>query len=157
MASTLLYDIQGDPDAQLAALPAEPTQLYYFATPTIAGRKAATFRPERFAQFLAFYVTGFASLMDALLARRAKGLAVLYPSTVFIDDRPEGMTEYAMAKAAGEILCVDLAKDRPTLRILVPRLPRLPTDQTASLQAVDTADPVAALLPQILALQATGG
>ena len=35
---------------------------------------------------------------------------MFYPSTVFVQDRPQEMTEYAMSKAAGEILCADIAR-----------------------------------------------
>ena len=154
-ASALCYDVLKDPHPQLASIESIPTHLYYFATPTIAGRRSTVFSAERFARFIKFYVTGFSNLLDALQASRPGGLRVLYPSTVFIDERPAGMTEYAMAKAAGEVLCADLAKDRPSLRIEVPRLPRLPTDQTASLQSVETSDAVVALLPYINALHSS--
>jgi hypothetical protein len=43
------------------------------------------------------------------------------------------MVEYAAAKAAGENICRNLMKRHRGLRISMPRLPRLPTDQTASL------------------------
>ena len=154
-ASALCYDVLKDPHPQLASIEFIPTHLYYFATPTIAGRRSTVFSADRFARFIKFYVTGFTNLLDALQASRPGGLRVLYPSTVFIDERPAGMTEYAMAKAAGEVLCADLAKDRPSLRIEVPRLPRLPTDQTASLQSVETSDAVVALLPYINALHSS--
>jgi len=153
-ASTLCYDVMKEPDPQLALLQAVPTHLYYFATPVIAGRKSAIFSPERLAQFTEFYVTGFAGLVEALRKRTPDGLRVLYPSTVFIEDRPSGMTEYAMAKAAGEVLCADLGKDGTGVKVLAPRLPRLPTDQTAALVSVETGDPVSALLPYIVMLQA---
>ncbi len=74
------------------------------------------------------------------------GLALFYPSSVAVEKRPKGITEYAMAKAAGEILCADLAQSHRRLRIAAPRLPRIMTDQTATVPPVPAADPVETML-----------
>jgi hypothetical protein len=50
-----------------------------------------------------------------------------------------------MAKAAGEVLCRDLATAFPHLAIRTPRLPRVLTDLTATVVAVETADAVAVM------------
>ncbi|MGH1557250.1 hypothetical protein ACRAWD_04360 [Caulobacter segnis] len=42
---------------------------------------------------------------------------------MFVDDPPTGFVEYAMAKAAGEILCADLNR-RGGVRVLAQRLPQ---------------------------------
>jgi nucleoside-diphosphate-sugar epimerase len=42
------------------------------------------------------------------------------------------MTEYAMAKAAGELLCADINRWMRGVRVITTRLPRLLTDQTAT-------------------------
>lgn len=139
------YDVRQPAAGQLAGLPT-PGQLYYFATPPIFQRRTTPFMPERHAAFQAFYVDGFYDAFQALHAA-SPGLAAFYPSSVAVETRPAGMTEYAMAKAAGEILCADLQANWPGARIVVSRLPRLPTDQTAALTQIDTADPVAVLLP----------
>jgi hypothetical protein len=54
-----------------------------------------------------------------------------------------------MAKAAGEILCADIGSFESSGRILVRRLPRLPTDQTASLLKGESEipDPISVILP----------
>jgi hypothetical protein len=59
------------------------------------------------------------------------------------------MTEYAMSKAAGEILCADMARSMDRVRVLMERLPRLPTDQTTSLIQVNDAgvSPLSVMLP----------
>ena len=62
------------------------------------------------------------------------------------------MTEYAMAKSAGEVLCVDM-DDLAPMHVTVGRLPRLPTDQTASATAVETKDPIETMLPFIREVQ----
>ena len=67
------------------------------------------------------------------------------------------MTEYSMAKMAGELLCADLNRSyRCQLRIHVERLPRVLTDQTASLTPTETADPVAIMLPVIRSVHSAG-
>ena len=63
------------------------------------------------------------------------------------------MTEYSMAKAAGEVLCADINQSMSTAHVTVSRLPRLPTDQTATITQVDEADPVATMLPIVREVQ----
>jgi hypothetical protein len=63
------------------------------------------------------------------------------------------MTEYTMAKAAGEVLCADMNAFQAPLHVTVSRLPRLPTDQTASITAEETTDPLRVVLPIIREVQ----
>jgi hypothetical protein len=63
------------------------------------------------------------------------------------------MTEYTMAKAAGEVLCADLNKALSPSHVTISRLPRLATDQTASVTAVETADPLQTMLPLVREVQ----
>ena len=70
-----------------------------------------------------------------------------YPSSVAVVDRPGDMTEYAMAKSAGEILCADLERSDKRFRILVERLPRMLTDQTATVIPAKAMSPVEVMLP----------
>jgi hypothetical protein len=63
------------------------------------------------------------------------------------------MTEYTMAKAAGEILCVDMNVSLPPAHVTVSRLPRLPTDQTASVAATEASDALETMLPIIREVQ----
>ena len=142
----LRYDTAGDPATQLAELPGPVGHLYYFATGAIFAGRGGDFHPARLGGFLDAYVHGFHRLVAHLLARD-RPLCVLYPSSIAVETRPQGMTEYAMAKAAGEILCTDLARAHPGLRITVPRLPRILTDQTATVPPVPAADPVEVMLP----------
>jgi acyl dehydratase len=145
----IAYDARQAADRQLEALQHTPTQLYYFATPPIAKRSAALFASEQLAEFNEFYVDGFLQLVEGALRRAPNGIAAFYPSSVYVQDRPRNMTEYAMSKAAGEILCTEMARSLSRLRVLVERLPRLPTDQTASLIQVDDAgvSPLSVMLP----------
>ena len=80
--------------------------------------------------------------------------AIFYPSSVAVETRPKQLTEYAMAKAAGEVLCADMEKFEKLGIIVMRRLPRLATDQTASIQAAETADAPALMLEIVRAMAA---
>ncbi len=58
-----------------------------------------------------------------------------------------------MAKTAGEVLCAGLNAHWPNIRIVVNRIPRVLTDQTASLMQVESADPLEVILPIIRQVQ----
>ena len=101
--------------------------------PTLDTRCAApsTTSPTRLlARFRQFSVVGLAATFDA--CRSADLSAVLFPSSVAVDAAPAGLAEYAAAKAQGEAWCDDLRRRQPHLTVLSPRLPRMLTDQTAT-------------------------
>jgi hypothetical protein len=102
-------------------------------------------------------VTAFHDLYRGLRSKFDRQIRFFYPSSVYIDARPEGMTEYAMAKAAGEVLCADIQSFKSAGRIVLRRLPRLPTDQTASLFRGETADPINVILPIVREISANEG
>jgi acyl dehydratase/NAD(P)-dependent dehydrogenase (short-subunit alcohol dehydrogenase family) len=149
------YDIREDAYRQMSGLREPPTHYYYFATPAIARRKSNVFVPERFDQFNEYYVYGFQRLVEAGLRLRPGGIAVFYPSTTYVQNRPAKLTEYAMSKAAGEILCSDISKYRRGIRILTHRIPRVSTDQTASIVPVETSDALSVMLPIVRRMHAT--
>ncbi len=151
-AEAMAYDARRAAEKQLAGLANAPTHLYYFATPTISQRQSEVFVPGRFDDFNAVYVHGFWQLSVALRARRA-GLSIFYPSSAFVSERPRNMTEYAMAKSAGEALCADMNSSLAPLHVTVSRLPSLPTDQTASITPMESASAVATLLPIVREVQ----
>lgn len=149
------FDVNRDAAGQLGGLSGEIDSLYYFATPHIFQQEYEAFSTQKFDEFVRIYVTGFYNTCRALLAQPRGGhLSVLYPSSVAVESRPRGLTEYAMAKVAGEIICADLVRSLPGLRILVDRLPRTLTDQTATVAQVENAQPLDVLLPLIFQLQA---
>jgi nucleoside-diphosphate-sugar epimerase len=152
VCETLAYDARKPALEQLAALSEAPTHAYYFATPTIFRPQAEMFVPERLEEFLAFYVDGFWQLAQALRTRRAD-VGLFYPSSVFVTERPPGMTEYAMSKAAGEVMCAEMNASLGPLHVTVARLPRLATDQTASFSGDEAALPVDTMLPVVRAVQ----
>lgn len=151
---SLAYDSRLLAAEQLASLNATPTHAYYFATPPIFRPQSQIFSPERLRDFLAVYVDGFWQLSQALRASQNK-LSLFYPSSISVEERPRGMTEYTMAKAAGEILCADMNAFMPSLRVIVKRLPRLLTDQTASNTAAETTSPIDIMLPIVREVQAS--
>ena len=110
-----------------------PTHLYYFAAPRIGRAKSGLFDPVLYKSFNQIFVEAFADLVMMLAKDLPCGLCVFYPSSVFLDELPREFTEYIVAKAAGEALCQHLARHASGLQVLVRRLPRLPTDQTAGL------------------------
>lgn len=140
-ARAIKYDALDDASAQLDCLTEAPTDIFYFATGRIGSGDGSAFDRATFAAYSDIYLSGFSDLCREAARRWPDTtIRILYPSTVFIDDRPAGMAEYAMVKAAGEILCEELSKAHPTLRISSPRLPRVLTDQTATVVHISTED-----------------
>jgi acyl dehydratase/NADP-dependent 3-hydroxy acid dehydrogenase YdfG len=149
----LQYDSLANAADQLAGVGLSISQMYYFSTGQIFARRTKAFDNDVFEEFLSFYVRGFYDLCVALRARGAEKLSVFYPSSVAVEERPKNMTEYAMAKSAGEALCADLNRSWPAFHITVSRLPRLLTDQTSTVVPVETADTAATMLPIIRTVQ----
>ncbi len=146
---TISFDACQPAEPQLSVLEKTPTHIYYFATPAIFRGRPQVFSQKLFNQFNEFYVEGFRRLVDACLRMRPEGIYVFYPSSLAVEERPPGMEEYAAAKEAGEVLCADLTRQNLDIKIMVSRLPRLLTDQTASLQQPETEDAVSIMLPLI--------
>jgi NAD(P)-dependent dehydrogenase (short-subunit alcohol dehydrogenase family) len=156
VCTVLAYDSAGSAAAQLASLTDTVNQLYYFATPVIFQQKSEVFSAELFQTFGRVYIDGFYDVCRFARTRsRASALSVFYPSSIAVEKRPAGLTEYSMAKMAGELLCADLMEHVPGLRVLVRRLPRVLTDQTNTVAQVENADPLTVLLPVIRAVHRT--
>lgn len=149
----LRYDSRESAAEQLGHLQLVPTHVYYFATPQIFKQGTEIFSSHRILLFHQIYVEGFWNLVQETRSRNPN-VSLFYPSSIAIAERPKGMTEYSMSKAAGEILCADINMSLSPTHVTVGRLPRLPTDQTATIAAVETADPVATMLPFIRMVQA---
>lgn len=147
------YDATLAADAQLEGMTVPVTHAYYYATGQIFRGKKAVFSPDIYAEFAKVYVEGFFDLCAALAERSMEGISVFYPSSVAVAERPREMTEYAAAKAAGEVLCEDMNRFMRGVRVVQKRLPRLPTDQTLSIIAVPSADPLEVLLPIVREVQ----
>lgn len=132
-----------------------PDAVWYFATPRIFRKKSGLFDAALLDEFMAFYVHRFEALCQQLeQAAEGRRTQVFYPSTAFVDERPKGMTEYAMAKAAAEVLIGDLARTLRQVQPVSRRLPRLATDQTAGLFSSGATSNVDVMLPLLRELLA---
>ena len=127
--------------------------VYFFPTPRIFNKRTELFDRAAFDEFVDFYLHRFYQLCRLLnQTERLTPIKVYLPSTVFITERPKGMTEYAMAKAAAEVLAEDLNRSMKNVQIIHSRLPRLATDQTSSIMKMSVASNVEALLPVVRAV-----
>lgn len=145
-------DFEGVPDIAPAMLDA----VYFFATPRIYAKRNTVFDRTAFESFVDFYLHRFHQLCLWLdQTERTRPARVYLPSTVFITERPKGMTEYAMAKAAAELLADDLNRSLHNVRIVHTRLPRLATDQTASILKVEVGSNLDAMLPVVRQVMAS--
>jgi hypothetical protein len=124
-----------------------PTHLYYFATPFIISGTKGLFSPKLFNRFCDYYVAGFINTVKLL---RTFGIRyIFYPSTVFIDELPPNMGEYAAAKIASEMLCTFLEKTDRETKVYKPRFPRVATDQTVSIMPSSNQDPAPIMLKEL--------
>jgi acyl dehydratase/NAD(P)-dependent dehydrogenase (short-subunit alcohol dehydrogenase family) len=152
----LPYDARKVPGDQLGTLAEEVSHLYYFATPPIYRQKEALFVSALFDEFIQVYVKGFYDCCHALAGRGFRGLTAFYPSSVFVEQNPLTLAEYSMAKLAGESLCSAMNRAADGIRVIVERLPRLLTDQTATVPPVRNGDPLEVMLPIIRNVQMAG-
>jgi acyl dehydratase len=147
------YDALAPAADQLAAA-GRIDSCYYFATARIFQRRPAEiYAPERLRGHLAFYVDGFHALCVALAGRASGKTAIFYPSSVAIDEETGGLAEYAMAKAAGETLAGYINASLPNIDIVSRRLPRILTDQTATIGVASAHDALDVLLPIVYEVQ----
>jgi hypothetical protein len=126
---------------------------YYFATARIFQRKSALYEPEKLRTFLSYYADGFHDLCTTLAQNRSGRIGIFYPSTVAIDEAVAGAAEYAMAKSAGEILAKYINVFLPQVQVISRRLPRIMTDQTATIGVASTHDALDVMLPIVYEVQ----
>lgn len=133
--TTLAYNVLGGDHTELEQLLTkwQPTHLYYYATPFIETSDTKELNKRIYQKFVSFYVTGFENLMSYLDKYNALPTAVFYPSSAFVSEAPASLKEYAKAKAEGEAACKKWGQQHPATKIYAPRIPKVATDQTASL------------------------
>jgi acyl dehydratase len=154
VCAVLAYESSRDVAGQLSTMPEDINQLYYFATPPISVRLSEEFSPDKFREFRSVYVDGFQDVCRFVRMRSpAPRLAAFYPSSVFVEEVPSSFAEYAKAKAEGEELCAAMMGKIAGLKVVVGRLPRVLTDQTATIAQVENADPLTVMLPFVHTLQ----
>jgi hypothetical protein len=147
------YDALSPPREQLRELGDAVDCCYYFATPKIFQRKSALYEPEKLRAFLGFYADGFFELCAALAHNGAGKLAMFYPSTVAIDQGIGTTAEYAMAKMAGEILAKYVNEFMSGVHVISRRLPRILTDQTATVGVASADNALDVMLPIVYEVQ----
>jgi NAD(P)-dependent dehydrogenase (short-subunit alcohol dehydrogenase family) len=151
----LCYDALLPAAEQLNAL-APVDCCYYFATPKIFLRKSGLFEADKLRGFLSFYTDGFFDLCTTLARDRSDTLAMFYPSTVAIEQGLTTTAEYAMAKSAGETLARHLNAFMPHIEILCRRLPRILTDQTATVGVASADNALDVMLAVVYEVQRMG-
>ena len=151
------YDARQDAAEQLKTLIADVSHLYYFATPPITRQKEGLFVSSLFDEFIQVYVKGFYDCCRFLDEHGSRALTAFYPSSVFVENNPLPMAEYSMAKMAGEILCDNMNRSAGRVHVIVGRLPRLRTDQTATVPPVESGEPLGVMLPIIRKVQSRSG
>jgi NAD(P)-dependent dehydrogenase (short-subunit alcohol dehydrogenase family) len=149
------YDARQDAAEQLKTLIADVSHLYYFATTPIARQKQGLFVSSLFDEFIQVYVKGFYDCCRFLGEHGSRALTAFYPSSVFVENNPLPMTEYSMAKMAGEMLCDNMNRSAGRVHVIVGRLPRLKTDQTATVPPVESGEPLEVMLPIIRGVQSS--
>jgi hypothetical protein len=149
---TMKLDVREPAGPQLAGATGKFTQLYYFATPQIFRKRSGLFSPGALNEYLKVYCSGFHDLCRELAAG-GNPLSAFNPSSTAIDERPKGAVEYVMAKAAAEILAAEIARSLRDVNVIFDRLPRLLTDQTATILPVESGNVVDLLLPIIGRMQ----
>ena len=127
-------DLTASQSTALAIDSAGLDAIYYFATPRIYTKRRDLFNRTAFDGFVGIYLDAFYHLCHGLdRVERPRPLKIYLPSSVYVSERPRGMTEYAMAKAAAEILADDINRTLRNVTVVCTRLPRLATDQTAAI------------------------
>ena len=142
--------------ADIAASGWDGAQLYYFATPRIFRRRVEPYQKEDFRDFVSVFVDGFGEITRTLASRSSVRLTVFYPSSVAVEDSSADLPEYADAKAMGEQLCAEMEKKMHGLKIVVARLPRTATRQTATFLKVKSETAETIMLPLIRRVQSNG-
>jgi NAD(P)-dependent dehydrogenase (short-subunit alcohol dehydrogenase family) len=154
LCDVMRLDVSSDVAAQLSLLPVAPTHVYYFATGHISGRPAGLLDGAILDKFMRFYVEAFGEVCEAI-ALQTKAARVFYPSSVFVDEVPKGFAEYAVAKSAGEGFCRYMNQNQKGIRISVHRLPRMLTDQTATVASQSSTSALEVMAPLIRDFHAT--
>jgi len=153
-AECIRLDIREEIASQLVGLPAGMSHFYYCASPPMQRRRVAGLSESLLAELLEFHVDGLYRTSLALAAR-AQGthLRGYFPSTTSIERPARGLMELSVAKAAGEALSIYLGTLLRGIDMCHSRLPRLRTDQTATVIPTRTTPMLDIVVPLVRAVQ----
>ena len=130
---------------------ASVTHIYYLASPTIAKGDSNSWDRKLFARYCDFYIDGLATLLQYvrqhLLGNRE--IQLFIPSSAFLEQSIKGFDEYIAAKAAAEAFVRCFEKAHCNWQVVAPRLPRLHTDQTSSIKAIDEQKTLEVIIEQL--------
>jgi acyl dehydratase len=136
----------------------DPNIIYYFASPKISSNANNEWNVSLFKKYCEIYLTAFSRLVSVIgrSASAAAGkISIYYPSSIYVECPEKGFSEYAVAKAAGEALCRQLSHRFSQIDFTMPRLPRMSTDQTASIVPIQ-AEPALTVMMDSLEVGHTG-
>lgn len=131
-----------------------PTHVYYFASPRIDANRSPVWQHEIFARLSRIYLQAFHQAVNHYAAGAGQ-ITFFYPSSIYVEQPEPGFAEYAAAKAAGEALCVQLTARHRRARFFTPRLPRMATDQTASIIPLRSAPALEVMIRELRVMAAT--
>ena len=124
------------------------TSMFYFATPFIETSDEYELNEELLKRFHEFYVVNFFKIVQILKIIGVKN--IFYPSTIFINELPNNLKEYSIAKMSGEMICSYINKLKGFPKVYFPRMEKMRTDQTAGLLDSETISSFPALSKEIL-------
>jgi NAD(P)-dependent dehydrogenase (short-subunit alcohol dehydrogenase family) len=133
----------------------KPSHIYVCASPPIRGKRGTEWDQDLFHRYSVAYGSGAIAAVRRLatdLGVELSKLTIFIPSSVFVDEPPVALVEYAAAKAAAEVAWRAFAKSHPGMKVLIARLPKMRTDQTNSLVGTSGAAASDVLLPHLLEL-----
>ena len=137
----------GDKIERIFSRRTAPRTIYYFATPQIFAKRRDFFSRDLLQRFIDYYVGAFTAIIDAAASRSGVKLNIFYPSTVAVTEAPRELAEYAMAKRLAEEVCAFYNAHSDKIKIVVERLPRIKTDQTAVLFEIPAETSLSVMLP----------
>jgi hypothetical protein len=138
-------------DTESLGLVSGINQVYYFPTPKIFGKRTNLFIEELYIKFQEIYVDGFLQIVLNFHEKKESPV-FFYPSTDAINHPLPELAEYIKAKIGGEELCRKLNRSG-RCKIVIERLFRTDTDQTANLGNVTAMSLLECLLPIIRKMQ----
>jgi len=144
---TAKFDLLADAPDAINEHISRANVILYFATPRIRQGPLKGLDKQLHDTYVRFYVEKVLELCQAIEALEQPRKIVYVPSTTFIESRPLGFLEYALAKSACEVLCDEINQSFSHVRTLTTRLPQLRTDQTASMYTVKYESIVDTLYP----------
>lgn len=111
--------------------------IFFFATPHIKTSNSQLIDNKLLDYFNNFYLNGFFSIVNSIKNKKTR---FFFPSSVFIDEFPKYLKEYAISKKISEYYSEQYNKQKGVKIIHYPRLKKVKTDQTQDFFNSDSLD-----------------